>query len=102
MSSAPPFVQPFTYGSYMNTVLGFVMEPLVVISLLTASVVFNCRSLSTVSRAYPSLLSPAVTPTSIPATLPSTSSSHDTSPLFQQLDLHCPLWLPISPWGVPL
>ena len=66
MSTAPPLVQPFTDDSYLNakaSVLGFVIEPFVVISLLAAGVVFNRRHLSAVSRAHPFLLSPAVTPT---------------------------------------
>ena len=65
MSTAPPHVKPFTDDSYLNakaSVLGFVIEPLIVISLLTAGVICNRRPLSAVTRAHPSL-SPAVIPT---------------------------------------
>jgi hypothetical protein len=67
MSSSPPLVQPFTDDSNMNakaSVLGFVIEPLVVISLLTVGVIFNRRPLSPVSRIHSPPISPAVIPTS--------------------------------------
>jgi hypothetical protein len=46
MSSAPPLLQPFTDDSAKVSVLGIIIEPLVLISLLAASVIFNRRSLS--------------------------------------------------------
>lgn len=46
------------------SVLGFVIEPLVVISLLTVGVIFNRRPLSPVSRIHSPPISPAVIPTS--------------------------------------
>ena len=70
MSSVPPLIQPFTDDSHLNakaSVLGIIIEPLVVISLLTAGVIFNRRPLSRPAyRAYSpqALPSPTVTPTS--------------------------------------
>lgn len=67
MASTPPLVQPFTDDSHMNakaSALGIVIEPLVVISLLAAGVIFNRRPLSPISRAYSPIPSPTFTPTS--------------------------------------
>jgi hypothetical protein len=49
MISVPPLIQPFTDDSHLSakaSVLGIIIEPLVVISLLAASVIFNRRLLS--------------------------------------------------------
>ena len=51
MISVPPLVQPFSDDSHLSaktSVLGIITEPLVVISLLAAGVIFNRRSLSSV------------------------------------------------------
>ena len=62
MSSAPPLLQPFTDDSAKASVLAIIIEPLVVISLLAAGVIFNRRSLSTVSSPVATLPSHTGTP----------------------------------------
>lgn len=67
MTSAPPLVQPFTNDSHLNaraSTLGIVIEPLVVISLLAAGVIFNRRPLPPASRVNSPFTSPTLSPTS--------------------------------------
>ena len=63
-TSAPPLLQPFTDDGHLNakpSTFGIIIEPLFVIFLLAAGVIFNRRPLS---RACSPISSPSLTPTS--------------------------------------
>ncbi|KAI0265344.1 PAP2 superfamily-domain-containing protein [Gloeopeniophorella convolvens] len=65
MASAPPLIQPFTDDSHLDdggSVIGLFLEPLIVVSLLTAGVLLNRRPASPTSRSHSPLLAPSSPP----------------------------------------